>query len=155
MAVVLAPRAQQRLDRAALVHGTVALRHLVERQREVEHLAGVDLPVAHEPDQLGQVLAHWRGAAVQGDMLEEQLLPVERDPLRDADVAHVPALTGGMDRLHHRFLGADALQHRVGAEALGQILGYGPRPRRRARSRWRSRRTRGRAPAAPRDGSSR
>src|SRR5438105_11299332 len=37
-------RAQQRLDCAALVHRAVALRHPVERQAQVEDLAGVDLP---------------------------------------------------------------------------------------------------------------
>jgi hypothetical protein len=38
-------REQQRLDRAALVHRTVALRHLLEGQRKVEDLAGVNLPL--------------------------------------------------------------------------------------------------------------
>jgi len=36
-------RAQQRLDRAAFVHRTVAFRHLIKRQGQVEHLAGFDL----------------------------------------------------------------------------------------------------------------
>ena len=62
------------------------------------------------------------GPAVQVDVLEEQLLlPVERDPVRDADIAHVPARTGGTDRLLHRLLGADALQHRIGAEPVGPV----------------------------------
>src|SRR2546430_11519353 len=43
--------AQQGLDGASLVHRLVALGDLVERQCEVEHLAGVDLAVAHEVDE--------------------------------------------------------------------------------------------------------
>ena len=33
-------RAQQRLDRAALVHGTIALRYLVEWQAQIKDLIG-------------------------------------------------------------------------------------------------------------------
>src|SRR5438309_3901067 len=40
--------AQQRLDRAALIHCAVGLRYLVERQGHIEDLAGVDLPVPHQ-----------------------------------------------------------------------------------------------------------
>src|SRR5215212_7638056 len=36
-------RAKQRLDRAALVHRAVTLSHLLQRQGQVEDLAGVDL----------------------------------------------------------------------------------------------------------------
>ena len=50
-------RAQQRLDRAALVHRAVALRHLLKRQGQVEDLAGVDLPVPDQVDKLGQIAA--------------------------------------------------------------------------------------------------
>ena len=59
---------------------------------------------------------------MQMDVGEEQLPPVEFHTVRDADIAHIPARAGGTDRLHHRFLRADALQHRVGADALGQLL---------------------------------
>jgi hypothetical protein len=45
--------AQQHLDSSALVHGPVALGGLAERQLEVEHFAGVDLPVPDQVDQLG------------------------------------------------------------------------------------------------------
>src|ERR1041385_447937 len=51
--IVLSLRPQQRLDRAALVHRAVALRHLVERQGQIENLAGGDLPVPHQVDQPG------------------------------------------------------------------------------------------------------
>ena len=40
-------RSQQRLDRAAFVHRTVAFRHVVQGQAQVEYLAGVDLTVPH------------------------------------------------------------------------------------------------------------
>src|SRR5438105_9336892 len=56
------------------------------------------------------------------DVREEQLLAIERDPVRDADVAHGPAGACGTDRLHHRLLGTDALEHRVGADPVGQLL---------------------------------
>src|ERR687894_2503958 len=53
------------LDRAALVHRAVALRHLLERQRKVEDLAGVDLPVPDQLDKLGQEAPHRGRTAVQ------------------------------------------------------------------------------------------
>src|SRR5256885_838755 len=59
--------AQQRLDRAALVHGAVALRHLVERQSQVKDPAGVDFLVPYQIDQLGQVAPYRRGSAVEVD----------------------------------------------------------------------------------------
>ena len=34
-------RAQQCLDRASLVHRTIAFGHLCERQRQIEYLAGI------------------------------------------------------------------------------------------------------------------
>src|ERR671914_402071 len=64
-------RAQQRLDRAALVHRAVALRHLLEWQGQVEDLAGVDLPVPDQVDKLGQEAPDRCGTAVQVHMREE------------------------------------------------------------------------------------
>src|SRR4029453_16022769 len=84
-----------------LVHRAVALRHLVERQGQVEDLAGVDLPVPHQVNQLGQEAAHRRGATMEIDLGKEQPLAVELDSVRDADVAHGPARPDGTDRLHH------------------------------------------------------
>jgi hypothetical protein len=55
-------QAQQRLDRATLVHRAVAFRHLIKRQRQIENLAGIDLAVPHEIDQLRQKAADWGGA---------------------------------------------------------------------------------------------
>ena len=93
--------AQQRLDRAALIHCAVGFRYLVERQGHIEDLAGVDLPVPHQLDQLGQVASHGSRTTMEVDMGEEQLLAVKLDPVRDTDVAHVSATASGLDRLHH------------------------------------------------------
>src|SRR5438128_3723536 len=116
---------QQRLDRATLIHRAVTLRDLLERQRQVEDLAGIDLALPHEVDQLGQVAAYGGRATVEVDVREEQLLPSDLDAMRNTDVAHVSARVGGPDRLHHRLLRADALQHGVGAESVGQLLDTG------------------------------
>src|SRR5438094_7220734 len=69
--------AQERLDRAALVHGAVAFGHLVEGQGQVEDLAGVDPSLAHQIDQLGEVAAHGGRATVQMDVGVEQLRPLQ------------------------------------------------------------------------------
>src|SRR5579885_359988 len=92
-------RSQQRLDGAALVHGAVALRHLVQGQGEIEDAARVDCPVPHQLDQLGQEAAHRSGTAEQADVGEEQPFAVQLDPVRDANVAHGPAWAGGTDGL--------------------------------------------------------
>src|SRR6266571_2659032 len=113
---------EQGLDGAAFVHGAVPLGDLVERQGEVEDLAGVDLAVPDEVDQLGQEAAHRRGTAVQVDVGEEQLLSGELDVVSDADVADVPARPGGANGLHHRLLGADCLDHRVCTEPTREFL---------------------------------
>src|SRR5207244_5185013 len=70
---------QQRLDRATLIHRAVTLRDLLERQRQVEDLAGIDLALPHEVDQLGQVAAYGGRATVEVDVREEQLLPSDLD----------------------------------------------------------------------------
>src|SRR5436309_1502699 len=74
-------RAQQRLDRAALIHRAVALCHLVERQGEIEDLARIHLPVPHQVDQLRQETAHRCRTAVEVDVGEEQSLTIELDPM--------------------------------------------------------------------------
>src|SRR5438034_6447548 len=52
----------------------------------------------------------------------EKLFTVELDSVRHADVAHEAARAGGTNRLHHRLLGADALQHGVSTNTVGQLL---------------------------------
>src|SRR5829696_7955975 len=115
-------RAQQRLDRAALVHRAVALRHLLQRQGQVEDLAGVDLPVPDQLDQLGQEAPHWGGTAVQVHMREEELLPRDLHIVEHADEPDVTAGPRAADGLHHRLLRADGLHDRVRAEPAGELL---------------------------------
>lgn len=59
---------------------------------------------------------------MDANVREEELLRVERDPVRNADVAHRRARTRGTDCLHDRLRGADALEHRVRADSVGQLL---------------------------------
>ena len=80
----LALRKQQRLDGASTVHGAVAFSHLIESERQVEHLPRIDFAAPHQVDQLGQVLPHWGGAAVEVHVLEEQVLAVQFDSVRDS-----------------------------------------------------------------------
>jgi hypothetical protein len=121
----LRSRPQEHLDRVAPVHRAVGLRGLVERQLEVEHLARVDLAVPDEIDQLGQEAPHRRGSAVHVGEAPEQVHAVHGDAVGDADEADVPAGAGGADRLIHGHLGADGLDHGVGAESVGERLDRG------------------------------
>jgi hypothetical protein len=77
---------------------------------------------AHEVDQFGQVPAHRSGTTVQVHMREEQRLTIQRDAVRDPDVADLSAGTCAPGRLHHRLLRPDTLQHRFGTESVGQLL---------------------------------
>ena len=47
-----AVRVQQRLDRATLVHGSVALSYLIQRQSQIENLAGIYRSITNHLDQL-------------------------------------------------------------------------------------------------------
>ena len=48
---------------------------------------------------------------MQVHVREEQFRAIEPHAMRHADVADVAAGPGRVDRLHHRLLRADALQH--------------------------------------------
>src|SRR3954452_14421478 len=102
-------RGEQGLDGATLVHGAVALGGLVEGEGEVEDLARFDLAAGDEVDQVGQEAPYRGGAAVEVDVGEEQRQAGQGDVVGDPHVADVPAGAGRVDRLHHRFLGADGL----------------------------------------------
>src|SRR6266699_4128224 len=112
---------EQHLDRAPLVHGAVALGDLRHGQFQVEHLAGVDLPVPYEVDQRGQVAVHRGWTAVEVNVGEEQSLAVQLDLVRNADVGDVPTLASGADRLQHRFLRPNALKHRASTDSIGHV----------------------------------
>src|SRR5262245_15412136 len=62
---------------------------------------------------------------METDMCEKQLLAVELNAVRDADVANRTARPRGANRLHHGLLGAHALQSRIGADPVGQLLDAG------------------------------
>src|SRR5438270_6299320 len=103
---------EERLDGTSLVHGTVAFRHLVQGQGQVEYLAWIDFPVVDQVDQLGKEAAHWSRAAHEMDFGEEQLVAGQLHAVEDPNKADVPAGAGGADRLHHRLLRAYRLDHR-------------------------------------------
>src|SRR3954449_6728108 len=113
---------QQGLDGAALVHGPVSLGGLVEGHGEVEDLAGVDLPVPDEIDELWQEAAHRGGSAVQVHAREEEIRGGQGDVVRHPDEADVAAGAGGVDRLQHRLLGADRLDRRMHTQPAGELL---------------------------------
>jgi hypothetical protein len=73
-------RTQQGLDRAALVHCAIALRHLVKGQGQVEDLAGIDLPVPHHVDKLRQEPAHRGGTTMKVDVGVEELFALSSTP---------------------------------------------------------------------------
>src|SRR3954462_5198165 len=79
--------AQQRFDRATLVHRAIALGDLIERQHEIEHSSRVDFPREDQIDQLRQITTNGRRTAEQTDVPEEEIRAVERDAVRHADVA--------------------------------------------------------------------
>ena len=61
-------RRQQDLDRPPFVHGAVAFGDVVERQRHVEYLAGLDLSVIHQIDEVRQKSPHRCRTAAQTDV---------------------------------------------------------------------------------------
>src|SRR3954469_23472112 len=114
--------AQQRFDRAALVHRAIPLGDVLERQRQVEHFARVDLAVEDQGDQFRKIAAHGCGATEKTDVPEEQVCTIERDAVRHADVADRSARSRGPDRLLRRLLSANALEDRISADAVRQLL---------------------------------
>ena len=115
---------EEGLDGASFVHRPVAVGDLVERECEVEDLAGVDGAVRDQVDELGQESAHGGGAAVEVGVAEEQLIAGEV-AVGDADVADVAAGADRSDGLQHRFAGADGLDDRVHAQPVGEVLDAG------------------------------
>jgi len=85
---------EQDLGGGALVHGLVALGCLVEREGEVEDLAGVDLAVPDELDEVGQVATYGGRSAEGVDAGEEELDAGDLYVVVDADIAEVAAAAG-------------------------------------------------------------
>src|SRR5215467_8229971 len=71
-------RTQERLDRASLAHRAVAFGHLIKRQNKVKNISGIDFPVPHESDELGEVATHRSRAAVKMDVRVEELVAFQR-----------------------------------------------------------------------------
>jgi hypothetical protein len=94
-------RLKQGLDSTPLVHRLVAIRCLVEREGQVEDLAGVDPPVPDEVDQPGQEPAHRCRAAVQVHVREEQFVAGQLDVMGDT---HVPGLYEEEETIQSRLL---------------------------------------------------
>src|SRR5206468_6900173 len=80
---------QERFDRAALIHGAIALGDLIQRQHQVEDLAGVECSFQDEINQLGQIRPDRSRAAMQMDVAVEQILALEHDPVWYTDIADV------------------------------------------------------------------
>ena len=59
---------------------------------------------------------------MQMDVGKEQLLTIEFDTVRNADVTYVAARARRSNRLHHRLLRANTFQYRIGADSIGQFL---------------------------------
>src|SRR5271166_5457195 len=117
--------AQQDFDGAPLVHRPVPLSDVRQRQLKVEHLAGVDLAIEHQVHQVRQEAAHGSRTAHEALLREEQLLPIERDAVRHADIADHRAGPRTFERLRHRLFGAHAFQHGTRADAGRQLLDPG------------------------------
>src|SRR3954466_9282686 len=98
---------QEHLDGVPLIHRAVPLGGAVERELEVEDLAGVDLTLPDAFDEVGQESAHGRRTAVEVDLREEDLITGQLDIMGDAHVSDVPTRSRGPDGLHHRLLGPD------------------------------------------------
>src|SRR5215207_8801784 len=89
--------AKQRLDRSSLIHGLVSLGGPVERQLEVEYLARVDLALPDQVDQLGEEAPHRGRPPVQMHEAPEQVHPINRDAVADANETDVSSRTGGLN----------------------------------------------------------
>ena len=59
---------------------------------------------------------------MQVHVRKEQVLPVERNIVRHADVTYAAATARRVDGLHHRFLSANALEYRVRTDTSRQFL---------------------------------
>src|SRR3954465_6453773 len=88
---------EQDLGGSALVHCLVALCCPVERQGQVEDLAGVDCAVPDQLDQLGQELPDRGGAAVDVNARREQLVAGDGDVVGHTHESDVATGTGRVD----------------------------------------------------------
>src|SRR5438093_8929829 len=111
----------QHLERLALVHRSIAVRHLVERPDAVEYAAGLDPPVEDVREQLLDVRPHWRGATTNARVLPEHDARGHALVLGSANAADGAARASDLERGDDRLLEADTLEDGVRAEAAGQL----------------------------------
>src|SRR5205085_4383899 len=87
-----------------------------------EDLAGLHRALKDLVDQVRQMPTNRGRATVQMHVAEEQICAAQLDTMRHTHVADVSAGTGRVDRLMHRLVAADALEHAIGTDTLGQLL---------------------------------
>src|SRR5579859_1447217 len=116
---------QQCLDGAAFVHRAIGLRDLIQRKGRIKYLTGIDFSVPHQLDQVRQVPADWSRTSMETDEVEKHRPHVELHSMGHADISNGATRPSRSDGLHHGFLCADALQHRIGSDAVGQVLDPG------------------------------
>src|SRR6476646_7543406 len=112
----------EELDRLALVHRPVAVRYVGQRPRTVEYPAGLDSAVEDIGQQFLDIGARRGGTAGDSDVVEER--PERRRDLlvlRQPDAADRATGTGDAESGDGRLSVADALEHRVGAEPVGEL----------------------------------
>src|SRR3954468_4130272 len=109
------------LDRLAVVHRAVPVRHVVEAARAVEYAAGLDPALEDVREQLLDVRARRRRAAGDADVLPERDVARDRVLLRDADAADGAARARDLERRDHRLLEPDALEDGMRPVAAGQL----------------------------------
>ena len=106
-----ASRQHHHLDRLAVVHRAVAIRHLVEADHPVEDAPGVDPALEHVRQKVVDVGADGSGAAGDRDVvLEGRLCTGDRLVLRNTDAADSAAGTCDLDCRLDSLVEADTLE---------------------------------------------
>src|SRR5205823_6288507 len=106
----------------ALVHQPVALGYLAEGAGSVEDASRLDATLEHVREQLLDVGARRRGAAADRDVVVERLhRRGDLLVLRDTDATDRAAGADDPERRLDGLVVADAFQHRVRADAAGQL----------------------------------
>src|SRR5690554_267524 len=114
--------AEQHLCGPAFVHRRVGLRYLLEGKLQVEDAARVDGAREHLLHELLDVTAHGGDSAAHADVaLKETPHGQLGATSGHADVAHHAAGPRGANRLVHRLLRADTLEHAVGADPIEEL----------------------------------
>jgi hypothetical protein len=116
-------------------------RRLIEWQLDVEHRPGAISPRRIRSMRCGRYPRTGAGPPRRWTWEKNSSSPVELDAVRDVDVAETATGSGGTDGLHHRLLGADCLDDRVGSESPPVSSLIFATPRRRVPRRCRLLRT--------------